>query len=400
MKDTQNILIYQFRIKAKLYCTCEVSDEKHLFQNDFQLQRFASSDEGRTELPSERRKREERQRGNVPRSQEIVSASVLLGGVLALFAMGLYMYSTAKKIFYNYLQWDFSDTKDISEISNLRIFTIDLGLEVAKIVGPVLLIVVIIAIISNVSQFGLLFSLHPLGMRLEKIRPDFKRVLPSKRTLFNIARILLQLILIGMAAYFVIVNNYISMFKTANFELGQAISLFAMIALKLLIVASIVLGIVSIPDFIYQRHEYLEKLKVTLSESKRERKDDEGAPLIRQRQRDRAYELRKQRNILQDTTTADVIITNPTHFAVGLKYSPESNQAPIVVTKGADHLAYLIRNIAKEHDIPIEENPPLARSLYEEIDIGYEIPETLYRVVSLIFSRLDRFRNAELSHAK
>ena len=361
----------------------------------YDLQRFAAEDEGRTELPTERRKREERQRGNVPRSQEIASTAVLFGAIVALFLTGIYMFSTSQKIFQSYLEWDFGSTRELSNIEAIRLLILDMGIETAKIVGPLLLSVLLMAIIGNVSQFGLLFSMYPLGMRWEKIRPDFRRILPGKRTFFNLSRILLQVILISGAAYVVIVYDYTAMLKAANMGLSQAILLFAKVAFKLLVVATFVLALISIPDFLYQRHEYLEKLKTTLSEAKRERKDDEGDPLIRQRQRERSHELRKQRNMLQDVSTADVIITNPKHVAVGLKYEPQSSQAPILVAKGSEHLAFIIRNIAREHKIPIEENPPLARALYEEMDIGQEIPETLYKVVSLIFSKLERFQEAD-----
>ena len=365
----------------------------------YDLQRFAAEDEGRTELPSERRKREERQRGNVPRSQEIASTAVLFGGLVALFVTGVYMFSVSQKLFQNYLQWDFGATKELSNIEAVRLLLLDIGLETAKIVGPLLISAMLMGFVGNVSQFGLLFSLHPIGLRWEKIRPDFRRILPGKRTLFNLFRVLLQVIFIATAAYVVIVDDYTSMLKSANMGLSQAIFLFAKVAFKLLVIAAFVLALVSIPDFLYQRHEYLEKLKTTLAEAKRERKDEEGDPLMRQRQRDRSYELRKQRNMLQDLTTADIVITNPRHIAVGLKYEPELSQAPRILAKGSEQLAFIMRNIAREHKIPIEENPPLARALYEEVEIGQEVPQTLYKVLSLIFSKLERFQQEAKAHA-
>ena len=358
----------------------------------YDLQRFAAEDEGRTELPSERRKREERERGNVPRSQEIVSAAILLGSVLILSLSGVYMLTSTKQVFQNYLQMDFGNTEQVITLEAMRLFLFDLVWQIAKIVGPLLAVVTVMGIIGNISQFGFLFSFYPLTIRLEKIKPNFRRILPGKQTLFTLGRVMLQVLLLGSAAYVIIINDYVPMLKTANTDLDQAIALFAIVAFKLLVVASLVLALVSVPDFLYQRHEYLEKLKTTVAEAKRERKDIEGDPLIRYQQRERAQELRKQRNMLQDAATADVVVTNPTHFAVGLKYDPEINQAPTVIAKGMDHLAFIIRNIAREKNIPIEQNPPLARSLYNEVEIGQEIPETLYRVVSLIFSKLERFR--------
>ncbi len=359
----------------------------------YDLQRFSAADEGRTELPSERRRREERERGNVPRSQEIVSAAVLVGGITILFFSGKQIYGSIQNVFQFYLNLDFSSTAMFTSVGSIRHFILDIGVQVAKIVAPILTVGIIMGLAGNIFQFGLLFTMYPLGIRWQKIRPDFRRILPGRRTLFSLGKVLLQVVFISGAAYVVIVDDYTPMLKTADMGLSQAIFLFARVAFKLLVIAAFVLALVSIPDFLYQRFEYIENLKVTFSEAKREKKDEEGDQLIRQRQRDRAYEMRKQQSMLQEVTTADVLVTNPTHFAVGLKYKPSVSPAPLVVAKGSDHLAFIIRNIARENGVHIEENPPLARALYEEVEIGQEIPETLYRVVSLVFSRLSRFKD-------
>ncbi len=360
----------------------------------YDLQRFAAEDEGRTELPSERRRREERQRGNVIRSGEIVSAAVLLGGVLALFLGGVYMFALTHKVFSTYFQRDFREVQSfLATMESIQSIMLSMAFETGKIVFPVIGAAFVMAIVGNVSQFGLLLSAYPLSMRWEKIKPEFRRIIPGKRTFFNLARVLMQLLLISAAAYIIISKDYASMLKTANMGLGSAILLFLQVALKLLVVAGLIFALVAVPDFFYQRYEYLEKLKIPISEAKRERKEEEGDPLIRQRQRDRAYELRKQRNMLQELPAADVLVTNPTHFAVALRYQSHIDQAPVVIGKGKDHFAFVMRKIAQAHSILIEENPPLARSLYEEVEIGQEIPATLYSVVSLIFAKLDRFRN-------
>ncbi len=365
----------------------------------YDLQRFAAEDEGRTELPSERRKREERGRGNVPRSQEIVSAAILMGVVMVFFISSVYMLKVTQTTFQSYLSFDFSRTQEIAQMASIRRIFLDMCLQTVKIIGPLLIAAMLLGIIANVSQFGLLFTAYPLGIRWSKIRPDFRRILPNRRTFFTLGRTLLQVSFISIAAYIIVTNDYIPMLKTSGMGMKQAILLFAQVAFKILIVAALILGLISVPDFLYQRHEYMENLKITVSEAKRERKEEEGDPMVRQRQLNRGYELRKQRSMLENTSDADVIITNPTHFAVGLKYDPATNQAPTLITKGADQLALIIRNIAKEHKIPIEENPPLARALYEDVELGQEIPDTLYRVVSLIFAKLQRFQKTGVDHA-
>jgi len=182
------------------------------------------------------------------------------------------------------------------------------------------------------------------------------------------------------------------MLKTSSMGLKAALGLFAWISFKLLLICGAALLLLSIPDYYYQRYEHIEKLKMTVSESRRERKDEEGDPLVRQRQRERGMELRRQRNMLGEIPGADVVVTNPTHYAVALLYDPALHQAPAVVAKGADHLAFLIRNIAQANNVPVQENPALARVLYGEVEPGQEIPEHLFQAVSVIFAGLDRFR--------
>ncbi len=359
----------------------------------YDLQRFAAEDEGRTELPGERRRREERLRGNVARSQEIVSATVLLGAVAILFLAGTYIISSIQTFFLKYLQNDFSSYHKLFAQEEVQLYFLDLSMQIAKIVAPIMLVSFVMAIVGNISQVGLLFTLQPLALRIDRLRPDFRRVLPSRRTLFNLGRVTLQVVLVAVAAYIIISQDYLPMLQSADMGLGRAVTFFGWVAFKLLVVTALILAILSVPDYLYQRFEYFENLKITFSEARRERKDEEGDPLVRQRQRDRAYELRRQRKMLQEVPDSDVVIVNPTHFAVALKYEPNISQAPVVVAKGADHVAFLIRRIAQKHDILIEENPALARTLYREVEVGHEIPETLYQVISLVFARIDRFRN-------
>ena len=359
----------------------------------YDLQRFAKAEnEGRTELPSERYKREERNKGNVLRSQEITKAAILIGVVLVLFMSSLYMLSSIKLIFKSYFEPVDAFIKgnlSLQEIKNLFYSTI---IHTTLIIAPIGIISVLMAIVANVAQFGLVFSAEPLSFKLERIVPDFKRVLPNARTTFNLFKLLVQILSISVAAYLIIMSDYLAVLKSANTSLAEAIWIFAWVSFKILTVSAVILAILSIPDYLYERHEYLEKLKMTVSESRRERKEEEGDPWIRQRQRDAASRLRQDRNVLYETAKADVLITNPTHYAVALQYDQEFAPAPVIIAKGSDHLAFLMRNIAKENEIHIEENPSLARFLYDEVEIGKEIPENLYKVVSTIFAKLRRFQ--------
>ncbi len=356
-----------------------------------ELQRFAAEDEGRTEDPTERRKREERDKGNVPKSQDIPQSAVLLGTVVTLFFLGTWMYAQASSVFEKYLSNGFREIK-IEGIEDAKHVIFMLFWDSARIVAPVAIMAFIMGIVGNIAQVGFLFTLRPLEFKPDRLKPDFKRVLPARKTVVNLLKIIIQFTVILLTTYFVIVDDFIPMLRTQGMGLKQAISLFGWISFKMLITVGILLLGLSIPDYFYQKFEYMENLKMTASEVKRERKEEDGDPLIRQRQRERAMELRQQRNMLQDVPGADVVITNPTHYAVALRYEPGATKAPSVIAKGTDHMAYRIRTIARENQIPIEENPHLARTLYRDVEVGQEIPDTLYRVVSLIFAKLDRFR--------
>ncbi|MBX7058852.1 MAG: EscU/YscU/HrcU family type III secretion system export apparatus switch protein [Leptospirales bacterium] len=357
----------------------------------FELQRFAAEDEGRTELPSERRKREEREKGNVARSQDLVSSSVLLGTVAALFVSGAWITGQSLHVFRSFLDQDYAALSTLN-VEELRRLGLQIFWRTALIVAPVMAAAFVMGIAANIAQFGFLFTAQPLAFNPERIIPDFKRVLPVRRTLYNLLKILVQVVLIAVAGYIIVMDDFLPLLKSGDMGVTRALTLFAWTAFKLLIVTALILFGVAIPDYFYQRFEYMENLRVTVSEAKRERKEDEGDPMIRQRQRERAYQLRRQRDMLKEVPAADVVITNPTHFAVALQFDPSKHSAPTVVAKGADNLAFIIRTIARENGVPIEENPRLARVLYEDVEIGREIPETLFRVVSAIFARLQRFR--------
>ena len=359
----------------------------------FNLQRFAAEDEGRTEDPTDRRQREEREKGNVPKSQDVVAAAVLIGTVVTLFFMAGYMYQNIAGVFRHYFSVDFGTLPDLNR-AGVKNIMMALFLDTARVTWPVFAVAMLMGIIGGVSQVGALFTLQPLAFKPERLKPDFKRILPTRRVLYNLLKVLVQVFIIGGVSYLVIVDDFIPMLKGSSLGLKQAIGLFAWIAFKLLLIISVVLLIMSVPDYFYQRFEYIENLKMTTSEAKRERKDDEGDPLLKQRQRERGMELRNQRRMLEDVPGADVVVTNPTHYAVALSYDPDIGPAPVVSAKGVDNMAFVIRTIARENGVPVQENPYLARLLYKEVEVGQEIPENLFQTVSIIFSKLDRFRGA------
>jgi len=352
------------------------------------LSRFAAEDEGRTEEPTDRRLREERDKGRVPKSQDLTNAIILIGAVMALYITGGYMISQCMQLFtrllgegVNYQSFNQEEVKH---------FTAMIFVEVFKIGLPLFAISMFMGIIGNVIQVGGMFTVRPLFMP-ERLIPDFKRVLPGRRNLYALLKTFVMMGLVGGAAYMVVMDDFIPMLKTSGMELRQAIVLFGHSAFKLLIVCAVLLLALAIPDYFFERHEYMESLKMDVSEVKRERKEDFGDPLVRLRQRERYLQMTRQRSMLKEVPKADVVITNPTHFAVALLYDPDLSTAPRLLAKGQDAFAYEIRRVAEEYGILIEESPELARTIFREVEVGKEIPERLFRAVSLIFAKLDKF---------
>ncbi|GIX41092.1 MAG: hypothetical protein KatS3mg129_0825 [Leptospiraceae bacterium] len=357
---------------------------------DIDFQRFAAEDEGRTEEPTERRKREEREKGNVPRTNELPSAIILLGTILTLLFFSTYMVSQIFEVFHFYYSkigeindFQIEDTKEI--LKNLFYHT-------GKIVFPIVFVSFLLGIIGNIVQVGFLFTLRPLEFQLERLIPDFKRILPTRRNIVNLIKTILQIGLILIITFILIKEDLIPMLKTSGTDLRKAVYIFGIITVKVFLVTGIILLLLAIVDYFYQRYEYMENLKMTVSEVKQELKEEIGDPLIKRRQRERAMEILQNRTTLKKVTEADVVITNPTHYAVALQYNYPFDGAPKVIAKGKDHLAILMRNIAKENNIPIEENPPIARELYHRVEVGEEIPEEFHRAIAIIYQKLDKIR--------
>ena len=359
----------------------------------FHLQRFAAEDEGRTEKPSDRLLREERQKGNVAKSSEIVSSTVLLANITVLFFTGLYMIYELTLLFQKSFSLNFADLGSELNSEFLKSLFVNALTSVAKILSPMLIAAVLMGIIANVAQVGFLFTAHPLVINFQRLVPKFERVLPNSKTAFALLRTIFQVTCIGLAAYAILSIEIVSVLQTSDMGLREVLTAYAIVVIEILFAVAILLVFLAIPDFFFQKHVHTEKLKMTLPEAQRESKEQEAHPQLRLRQREHSYALLKDyQQVIKEVPKADVVITNPTHYAVALLFHPETDDAPVVVAKGVNHLAWVIRNLAKKHGVLIEENVQLARTLYRDVEVGREIPETLYRVISIIFQRLYRMR--------
>ena len=352
---------------------------------DVSIQWFAAEDEGRTEEPSEHKLRKAREEGKVARSAELSSALVLLAGVGALGILANNILGSSVQMFSFYL----SRAAD-PEALNATLIHSFLGWLV-RIGLPLLVVVFVVAIVGNVIQVGFLFTVKPITPDFSRIVPRFSRWLQrsfaSGEALFNFAKAVGKLAVIAGIAYANIRGELprLAMLASASFVGGIAV--ISQIAFRILVEIAIVFLVFSAVDYWFQRRQHLESLKMSKQEVKEERKMYEGDPLTRSRLRERMREIMR-RNMLKAVPKADVIITNPTHYAVALEYNRALMAAPTVVAKGADEVARKIREIATENGVPIVENKPLAQALYREVEIGDAIPEKFYEAMSTILAQV------------
>ena len=350
------------------------------------IQWFAAEDEGRTEDPTEQKIRKSREEGKVAKSSEFTSAIVLLFPIITIGILGPYMLRQMSEMMHYFLSISV-ESNILGEGRIVKAFS----LYMIKLVGPVALIAFISAFLSNVMQVGFLFSVKPITPDLNKISPNIVKFLQksfvSTEALFNLGKSLFKVAIISVIAYINIrkeLGNMIG-FLTAGFS--YSFRTIAVISFKILIEASLAMLILAIPDYFFQRQKHKESLKMTKQEVKEERKTTEGDPLVRNRLRERMREIMTQ-NMLQKVPEADVIITNPTHFAVGMEWARDSMIAPVVIAKGQDNMAQNIKKIARENDVPIIENKPLARGLFAEVEIGEVIPEKYYQVMAIVLAEV------------
>ena len=359
----------------------------------FDLQLFAAEDEGRTEEPTEKKIREAREKGQVIKTMEYPQAVVVLAGCLVIFIFGSWMYDSMAKITKYYFT---SFAGMVMTERSIKLELLKLILESGKLLLPVFIAANIGAIIAEISQVGFQVSTHPLKLDWSKIRFDpatmMKKIFFSRQVAVNLVKSILKVVVIGFVSYLVIANDFDEILKTPDLSIALALKTIAFIGFKIIIWSAVVLLVLAVPDYFFQKLEFMESLKMTKQEIKEELKETMGDPYIRARMKEMQREI-LMRTMIREVPKADVVVTNPTHYAVALKYDRETMDAPAVVAKGADSMALKIREVARENGVEIIENRPLARQMYDELEIGDIIPEKLFRAVSYIYAELYKRQN-------
>ena len=365
------------------------SDELFFLRYDLQL--FAAEDEGRTEEPTEKKLREAREKGQVAKTVELPQAIVVIFGFMVILIFGSWIFDIIARLTKYYLS-SFSRLH-MTERSLYREF-IAITFESGKILLPIFVASVAAAIIGNIVQVGFQFSAHPLKFDLNKIKFDpatiMKRVFFSKQIAMNLFKSLFKVAAIGFVAYLIIMADLDDLLKTPDVSVALALRIVMMTAFKIIIWSAVLLLALSVPDYFFQKREFIDSLKMTKEEMKEELKETIGDPYIRARLREMQRQNLLRAMMGREVPKADVVVTNPTHFAVALQYDRLTMPAPTVVAKGEDSIALKIREVAMEHSIPIIENRPLAQEMYRTLEIGDIIPDELFYAVSLVYGEIIR----------
>lgn len=373
-------------------------EEKQYFFLEYNLQWFAKDGEGgeKTEPATAKKLKDARDEGQVAKSKELSAAVDLIALFLVLKIFISYIGENLISVFsviYNKIPDIINDSAGGMSIFSATTVINNVMLVILKIVAPVFLIGVACCILINILQVGWKVTTKPMQPKGSKLNPlkGFQRIF-SKDSLFELVKSIAKLALIIYVAYTSIKDHQNDLFLLYEIPLMQVIILVGSIVIDTGLKISIVYLVVGIADWLYQKHKFKEDMKMTKQEVKDEYKNTEGNPEIKGRQRSKMREV-SQRRMMQSLPTADVVITNPTHLSVAIRYVAEENSAPVVIAKGEDYLALKIREIARENHIEIVENKPLARMLYANVDIGAEVPPELYQAVAEVLAFVYSLKN-------
>lgn len=372
------------------------------FQNNqilkYNLQWFAKDGEGgeKTEPATAKKLDDARKEGKVVRSKELNSAFglVVLFLCLKIFIsfVGGQLLSVFDMIYANMAEFVKINEGGLSSQAVASLF-FSVEIKMLLAVCPFLIFGVVIAFLVSVVQVGWVVSAKPMKPELSKFNPinGFKRIF-SKDSVFELLKSIIKVGLIVYIAYSEIRKNDDMLFVLYDISLNQAVAYVGTFIINVGLKISIVYMFIGIADYAYQKWKFKDDMKMTKQEVKDEYKNTEGDPQIKGRQRRKMQEV-SQKRMMQDVPKADVVITNPTHLAVALRYDVESAPAPIVVAKGEDYLAQKIKDIARENQVEIIENKPLARMLYHNVDLGAQIPPELYQAVAEVLTMVYRIKN-------
>lgn len=351
------------------------------------LQFFAGE---KTEKATPKKRQDSRKKGQVAKSQDINTAIVIFAVFLVLLITGKNMFNKLLNI-YRYTFQDFIGMQ-VTE-SNVFVIFVDLLLELVTILAPIMVVAMVAGVFANFIQFGFLFSTEAIQFKLDKLDPikGMKRIF-SIRAIVELFKSVLKISCIGGVTFAVLWLRKEEVLILAQKTVGAGLATIGSLTIQMGLIASGVLLFLGVLDYFYQKYDYEKNLRMSKQDIKDEYKNAEGDPLIKSKIKQRQREM-AMRRMMQEVPNADVVITNPTHYAIALKYDESKLDAPFVVAKGVDFVAQKIKYVAKENDVIMVENRPLARALYSQTEIGDAIPEEFFKAVAEILAYVYKTKN-------
>lgn len=348
----------------------------------------------RTEPATPKRREEARRKGQVGKSREVSSLAILAAGILFLFFGGGWLLKALTSFMIGtFISLPFASIEDSNIIVRLK----ESVEFLMVVVFPFMSILATVAILANLVQTGFIWSVEPLAPKASKINPieGAKRII-SKRSLVELAKSIAKILIVGWAAFSVLKEELNQLTQLAYHEKWQIVAYMGDTSLQVAARSCYVIALLALLDFLYQKWEHEQNLKMTKQEVKEEFKQTEGDPLVKSRIRALQREMARRR-MMEDVKQADVVITNPVHLAIALHYEAQEMSAPKVVAKGAQKIAERIKETAKAHNVPIVEDKTLAQNLYKSVDIGQEIPSQFYHAVAEILAYVYSLKNKDRS---
>ncbi len=345
---------------------------------------FVSADSGeKTEDATPKKKSESKKKGQVAKSKELSSTVTLLTVTILMITLGTYTLDNLKNVLILFLNNYLTITFNENTFKTLLLVSL---MKFGIIILPIVIPIMLMGVVASLMQSGFIFTNEPLKPDLKKLDPisGFKKIF-SMRSVVDLLKNLAIVTTISIIAYNFIKSNYLDIMTYGSLKIEAILGVFGSLVVDIFFKISIVMLIISIIDFAYQKYKHNKELKMSMQEIKEEYKQQEGDPQIKSKIRQKQREMASSR-MMQQVPDATVVITNPTHLAIAIKYEQGGEGAPIIVAIGADNVAIKIKEIASDNDIPIIENKPLARLIYKELDVGSEIPTDMYQAVAEILA--------------
>jgi flagellar biosynthesis protein FlhB len=346
--------------------------------------------EEKTEPASERKRTEARKKGKVLKSVELNSAFVIVFGLLLLYFSGAAIATELSAVARN--MFSIAGTFEVN-MANLHELLTNSFMHIGLTIAPLVIGLMIVGVVANVAQVGFVISTEAMMPSAAKLNPltGLRKIMISRRSMVELLKNALKILIVGVTGYYALNGISADALQLMDSDAAAVLGFIAASSLSVGLKTGLAFLVLAVADYFYQRFEFERDLKMTRQEVKEELRTMEGDPTVKGKvkeiQRRIAY-----RRMMHEVPKASVVITNPTHFAVALRYDAGKMDAPRLVAKGADRLAQRIKEIALEHNIPVVEDKPLARALYKSVEIGHVIPEKLFQSVAQVLAYIYKMK--------